>query len=41
MCVASALTATVRDYQGRTGEESLLILLHLHDEDERLTSSPP
>lgn len=35
MCVASALTATVRDYQRRTGEESLLVLLH--DEDERVS----
>lgn len=34
MCVASALTDKVREHQRRTGEESLLVLLH--DEDEKV-----
>ncbi len=35
MCVASALTRKVREYQRRTGEESLLVLLH--DEDHKVS----
>lgn len=35
MCVASALTRKVRDYQSRTGEESLLVLFH--DEDRKVS----
>lgn len=35
MCVASALTRKVKDYQWRTGEESLLVLFH--DEDKKVS----
>lgn len=35
MCVASALTRKVRDFQWRTGEESLLVLFH--DEDKKVS----
>lgn len=35
MCVASALAAKVRDFQRRTGEESLLVLFH--DEDKTVS----
>ena len=35
MCVATALTKKVRDFQSRTGEESLLVLFH--DEEQRVS----